>query len=237
MSIKTRVKKITNALHHTLSDCPLCNSPYDIASIKSGLPFCTACKDKIEESLIKNDKNAERGVVIMYKKYPVYSLFKYELKARDALNYFKSEGNINASEFFSNYLNRWLSNHIFRDDNTIIVPLPSSKSGLKKRGFDQCIEVLRGTDVPFFNLFELAKRSTSEQKRLSSKDRRKEASGKFRLVDDATNIINNAENIIVFDDVITTGSSIRECIKLLTELKVKANIIGLTLYSEDLLLQ
>jgi predicted amidophosphoribosyltransferase len=54
---------------------------------------------------------------------------------------------------------------------------------------------------------------SKEQKRLSAEQRQKNIAGKFRVRKPCSKTM--PDSIVIFDDVMTTGSSIKECARLL----------------------
>ncbi len=100
----------------------------------------------------------------------------------------------------------------------IISPVPISNQSLCDRGFDQTevlaariarsLKVVNGK-----NLLERVK-ETSHQRELSREDREKNLLNAFR-VKDPRKVYN--KNVLLVDDVYTTGSTVRECTRVLLE--------------------
>lgn len=91
--------------------------------------------------------------------------------------------------------------------------VPISKVSLKRRGFNQC-EIIANNiseilNIPVLNCL-VKIRETKEQKRLSKDERKENVLGAFK-VKNKKKIFK--KNILLIDDVYTTGSTINECKK------------------------
>ncbi len=100
--------------------------------------------------------------------------------------------------------------------NTIFTNVPRSTSGKIKYGFDQSELLAKRTarmcGVRYARLIK-AKGFSAQQKTLNAEQRQRNISGKFKTVKPLSRT--NPDSIVIFDDVMTTGSSIRECVRLL----------------------
>jgi ComF family protein len=99
---------------------------------------------------------------------------------------------------------------------TVFVNVPRSTSGKMKYGFDQSELLAKRTarmcGVKYSKLIK-RKGFSKEQKRLSAEQRQKNIAGKFRVRKPCSKTM--PDSIVIFDDVMTTGSSIKECARLL----------------------
>ena len=106
-----------------------------------------------------------------------------------------------------------------------LVPIPISKKRLRERGFNQMELVARELSIlDDGNSFKVALRilekvkETPSQTSLTKAERMKNLKGSFALRDKR---ILEKRNIILLDDVITTGSTIEEAKRVLYEVGVK----------------
>ena len=101
----------------------------------------------------------------------------------------------------------------------IILYVPINKSSKKKRGYNQCeflaTELSKKLDVECRDSIKKV-RETKEQKRLSFQERQLNILDSFRL-DDTRKLCN--KKILIIDDVVTTGATLIECLKLVNEIK------------------
>lgn len=97
----------------------------------------------------------------------------------------------------------------------MVVYVPMSKKSIKKRGFNQCkimAEVIsKEFNIPISgNLIKI--KETKEQKILTRDERRNNVLDVFDVISKSEFI---GKNIILIDDVVTTGVTIKECEKIL----------------------
>lgn len=236
MIIKT-VKNIIFNILNLFKTCPLCDTPLGNKEVIKKFLFCKNCIDEIEDLRLKDEHSTKISFSVKKRKYDVYSLFEYDGKARNALLKYKMEGNIRYAQFYVPYVANWLKSMCLEKKNTLIIPLPSSKKGYKDRGFDQCIEILKLVDMPYSDLISINKKVKIQQKKLNAEERKTISFNKFILSNNITSVINqnDIKNIVLFDDVYTTGSSMKACITLIQEKlsDTSINILGLTLYRDS----
>jgi ComF family protein len=105
-----------------------------------------------------------------------------------------------------------------------IIPVPLSKRGLRARGFNQSLLMARviskKLEIPLYIDMLLKIRDTSPQVGLSAKERMKNIRGAFK----ASREINNLR-LLLLDDVMTTGATVRECSRALMRAGAKEVIV------------
>ncbi|MCJ7657392.1 MAG: hypothetical protein MUO55_06415 [Candidatus Atribacteria bacterium] len=117
-----------------------------------------------------------------------------------------------------------LKNNEFENKFDLIIPVPLHKNDLKKRGFNQ--SVLLGKiigdyfSIPIGESILIKKKIIPFQVNLSKKEREKNILKAFS-VEKPEEI--NGKNILILDDVFTTGATVQECAKELV--KSRANNI------------
>ena len=98
---------------------------------------------------------------------------------------------------------------------TVIVHLPRSVGKFRRYGFDQARELARAlsrvTSYPYLNALRRVKKGV-EQKKLTVKERQENLKGAFALKGDLCGC-----RVILVDDVVTTGASMSEAIKILKQ--------------------
>jgi len=108
----------------------------------------------------------------------------------------------------------------------IFVPIPLNKKRFNERGFNQSEIILKKLKLKVVNLLKRIK-NTEHQASLSGSDRDNNLKNAF-VLNNKINIENYKNyNIILFDDVVTTGNTIDECAKVLRSNGFKNKIIGL----------
>jgi ComF family protein len=102
--------------------------------------------------------------------------------------------------------------------NFVLVPVPLSKKKLKWRGFNQAEEIAKELanflKIPLISDCLIKTKETKDQVELSEKERKENVKGAF--------YIKNKEkiagkNVLLVDDVFTTGATMEEAAKVLKE--------------------
>lgn len=190
--------------------CPVCGeiiSPREFfcADCTANLPFF----DKSREVSIKNVESFTAPFVYNEKISPAIFLLKNGIKG-------------NSAHALGEFLAKSVKNFDFCGDIDFIVPVPMTKKDEKRRGFNQAVviagELSKRISVPVLKDAVIKKRGTSEQKTLSRTDREKNIVGAFGISDKiAVEDVIAHKNILVVDDVCTTGSTVSEVASVLKE--------------------
>ena len=111
----------------------------------------------------------------------------------------------------------------------LLIPVPMHKNDLRKRGFNQSVLLGRKIgnyfSIPIEEKILIKEKSTPFQINLSKKERKKNLIKVFSVKEPEK--FEN-KNILIVDDVFTTGSTVNECAKEIKKAKAK-NIFVLTL--------
>jgi len=122
-----------------------------------------------------------------------------------------------------------LKNNEFENKFDLIIPVPLHKNDLKKRGFNQSVLLSKIIgdyfSIPVGENVLIKKKITPFQVDLSKKEREKNILKAFS-VEKPEEI--NGKNILILDDVFTTGATVEECAKELIRSRAN-NIFVLTL--------
>lgn len=140
------------------------------------------------------------------------SLYEYDENIRDLLFKFKGCYDIVLVDvFFERYL--WYLK--LRYKGYSIVPIPSYYLEDEKRGFNHVVEIYSRLNLPMLNI--VVKTENIKQAKLKKKDREKT---KNRFTIQHLELLKN-KNVLVVDDVYTTGSSMKAVIELVKKGKPK----------------
>jgi ComF family protein len=100
---------------------------------------------------------------------------------------------------------------------TAVLPVPTTKNRIRERGYNQAELIAeafaRQCHVPLGNWLERAP-ATSSQTTLQPAKRAANVAGAFRLCSGAELAVPNT-NILLIDDVLTTGATVSECAETL----------------------
>lgn len=135
---------------------------------------------------------------------------------RTLVHHFKYADRHDARQLFG----RWLT-EAGRDllpGIDVIVPVPTSRLRLLLRRFNQSAvlaqELARQTGIPFDPHLLIRARSTPRQVGLTRDQRRRNVAGAFRIAAGRLRDL-NGRNILLIDDVITTGATVNACARAL----------------------
>lgn len=158
---------------------------------------------------------------------PVFSIFCYSGIVKECIALYKFHGVSDLSTVFS----RFLLEAIGEVDipSPVLIPVPCSAISLKRRGWDQMLLITDQLKKSGVDICPILKHSGNdrEQKRLNRRSRISSSQTRFTLDVNLTEQIEK-RNIIVVDDVLTTGATINACIKLCSLLET-GQIVGLTI--------
>lgn len=154
------------------------------------------------------------------------ALFQYKNKiARKAIWEIKYRGNKKIAEklsklFYEFILETAADEMLFSNfTNPLLLPIPASKSTLKERGFNQCeliakevekIDIGKNFEINF-NALRKIKETPHQSKSKNRAERLENLKNSFGT--DSKKV--KGRNIIVIDDVITTGATMKEAMKTL----------------------
>ncbi len=156
------------------------------------------------------------------------SLFELSPVLSKILYSFKYSADETALSWMGNAMSQYL-NRYFQDLRfDCLIPVPLHSWRLLRRGYNQSLLLakelarIRNEKLDYQNLIK--KKSTIAQSTLSKKERMKELKGAFLLKHSSEF---EGKNVLLVDDVYTTGSTVRECASLYK--KAGAEVYVLTL--------
>ena len=181
--------------------CSICGAP-----VKSEATICMICAGKKRE--------------FDYARAP----FVYKNNVVKAIHNFKYSGKKYLAKPFAKIIlssYNELKNLVGNFD--LIIPIPLHKSKLKKRGFNQAELIAKElsllTCVPMDKSLAIRVKNTATQTELSSKERKENLDKAFELTDKSKI---TDKNILIVDDILTTGATTESLAKLLKGAKAKS---------------
>jgi len=212
---------------------------------KPGSYICKDCLSKVKKAkqiCIQCDKPSIDGFTHAKCTRPqaldgVFSIWNYEGVVRCAIlkikyNYAYSIAN-DIAKYMVNYINQEFTP---LPSKPVLVPIPLHRLRKNWRGFNQVEEIGKILAKKLGWGFEpsilIRSKKTTPQVELKGDDRRKNVRGIFSINKNTMSTVNtnSQRSIVIFDDVLTTGATIKEAAKVLKRNGAK-NVWGLTICS------
>ncbi len=188
------------------------------------------CKDCESNFIIRSKKNN----IHFFNEINVYSWGVYDGNLREGIIALKA-GKKKLTNYFANKLIafwKMLPQNI-TNKNYLVIPAPSHKQRIKERGFCQTSLISKDFAEHFkLNLlinFVIRNKETKFMNSLANlEERRENIKGAFEIINPI-----NAKDILVIDDILTSGSTLCEIAKTIHEKFPEINIVGLTVAAGD----
>lgn len=190
-------------------------------------PRCPNCREIVDERYQLCPTCAEKILRLdFYEKPPaplkrVLRVTKYRDGSRDLLRKLKFNNNLKVVPALKKILNDVSNREEILDllnGIDFVVPVPLHQERFKERGFNQTEKIfgewLTKKNLPLKNLL-IRRLPTPKLYNLGKADREKILSGAFAA---AENIDLRGKKILIVDDIFTTGTTCRECAKVLQSL-------------------
>lgn len=195
--------------------------------------LCKKCELKIRKYEINKIVDLNRNVQIKNSNYKnmyfdyIISIYKYEDIIRQKIIEYKFGDKPYLYKMFSKIIlkNKKICGFFKKYD--IIIPVPIHKEKKHIRGYNQTELIAKEISKNNHNLrleknVLIRKLSTKPQSSLTKKERKENIQNAFDIINEKR--IEN-KNIILFDDIYTTGSTVNECSKILKQKGVKKIMI------------
>ena len=147
-----------------------------------------------------------------------FSVYPYTKEFKEALLDFKFHGGFFRAKIFGALMTEALIKSRLHTD--YLIPVPMRFSALRKRGYNQSLEIAycmrKITKIPIISDGLIKIRNTAQQSALNTEERKENIKGAFSVNKFCANKIRGKE-ILLIDDVFTTGSTASECAKMLNE--------------------
>lgn len=195
--------------------------------LKSDEILCDKCSNEFKVEPIVRDFDLFDGIV-----FKVVSAFSYDGKVKEAICDFKFKNKLDYAKYFAKSIVETLEKTNNIRDFEYICFVPMAKDHKKERGYNQA-EILAKSigkilKLPFKNVLFKAK-ITKIQHKLSRDERIINVKGAY-------GVLNKEEvkgkKILLCDDIITTGSTVKECATTLYNACAK-NVLAVCIASRD----
>jgi len=183
--------------------------------------ICPECYLKLEvtsSERIQNEFDRKFKQNSLIKDFSSAFVFRDKSEIQKLIHSLKYNQNFPVGKYLGKKTAEILYNKIISWEPDIIIPIPLHSLRKAERGFNQASEIAKGisekVNIPHKSRIIKRKRFTNTQTKLSLQERKINISGAFTIRQ--KKYIKN-KNIILVDDVITTGATISECAKLLSD--------------------
>jgi ComF family protein len=199
--------------------------------------ICSACRSDIKKLDISTpvwheleEKFSTGGVI---DDFTSCYLFEKEGKLQQAIHLLKYQGMHSVGTTLGRDIGKKILNHSLLKNSDYVVAIPLHKLKQRERGYNQSVYIARGisetTSIPIHTTLLRRKRYTETQTKLNIDERKANVSQAFEVHPKSAHLI-TGKSFILMDDIITTGSTISECGRILKQhgaAKVFAASVGL----------
>lgn len=203
MKIGPLVKRAADALFPYVPKCIGCGIEKGVEGF-----LCQSCKDTLDEQRLGETKALQYSAVAVY---------HYDNIVKRIVRSFKYGGGKWLSAFMADEMAEALTKNDIKADCICHIPLHPKRCA--SRGFDQAEELAKGialkTDIPFVHAIRRVK-NTKTQTKLNHAQRRQ------NMMDAFESIAPVHGNVVLVDDVLTTGATAAECAAKLIDAGAKS---------------
>ena len=189
---------------------------------KLGNIICNNCYNKLKKYEITNKRGNK------------FYLFKYEEEIRKLLINYKFKGRAYLNKLFSNLIIKNKNACDFIKSYDIIIPVPIHKKRMYERGYNQSELIVKrvAKELKIQDRVKtkilIKQKNTKPQSSISAKQRKENVKNVYTIKNSES--IKN-KKVLIFDDIITTGSTCNECKKEL--IKNHAKKVGIFVVARD----
>lgn len=177
---------------------------------------CISCKININSSHNILCPKCWSEIEFLHQRGSNYAVLKYNGVVRKLIHVFKYNSPWALSNFFVNLMTLIFNDLI--EESDIILPVPIHKYKLMKRGYNQtgiiAKELARKYNKKCFVDLLVKVKNVQSQSTLNREQRTTNIVGSFGLNEKRSHHLTNSK-ILIIDDVVTTGSTLLECKKVL----------------------
>jgi ComF family protein len=178
-------------------------------------PRCEVCRTIGPDEFCEN---CAKKITFLKPSAFIHSVGAYEGTLKSAILRFKFKKKISIAEPLGILMVKYLSRHLDMNNIDFLVPVPLHITRFKQRGFNQSEllghSITKYYDIPTVSGLLFRTRETHPQFDLPLVERFKNVRGAFEVK--GSNLL-KGKNILLLDDIYTTGSTVSECTRVLKE--------------------
>ncbi|UCH12380.1 MAG: ComF family protein [Candidatus Omnitrophota bacterium] len=180
-------------------------------------PFCLKCGKSLINSTYTN-AYCQDCMRTTYHFRRAWATGHYQGILKDCIHLFKFNGKLCLLPAFTELFLNFTKLYIKINEFDAIIPVPLHKTKIRERTFNQA-ELLandfsRRNGIPVYADNLIKAKHTPPQTELSKEGRASNIKGAFKITDSS---FLKGKNILLMDDVFTTGYTLNECAKILLE--------------------
>ncbi len=199
-------------------------------------------EDSILKSLIRVNNNDLIELKLKLKSDISLSFFRFQEESdiQKVIHYLKYGGMRKMGQYLGFYIMKELSNTDYYksfSDFNVIAPVPLFQSKQRERGYNQSYYISEGVNeilkLKYIDDLIIRVKNTKTQTHLKIKERELNLKNAFKVNPHYTSEYEKM-NVVIIDDVVTTGTTLNEIIKLLRKNGVKRIMcltLAMTVYS------
>lgn len=185
---------------------------------KDGMYICDSCVDKVP--------------LLGWHSVKVFSIWRYKGVIRQAILALKYKYSTEIAKEIAIHTVDLLKKREFKTKDIVLIPVPLFRIKQNLRGFNQSEEIgkliAKEMDWEFNPNLLVKKKHTKSQVELKGNERRGNLKGVFKLNSGIDLSTLKGKTILIFDDVYTTGSTLKEAIEVIKNKGLK-KIYGLSI--------
>lgn len=189
--------------------------------------LCKKCEIKIK----KHEIVSVRRISNTYFE-EILCIFKYEDIIRSTLIKYKFQNKAYLYKTFSKIIVKNKKIYSFLKNYDIIIPVPISKKRNRQRGYNQSYliakEIAEKSNLKCEKKCLVKQKDTIEQSKLDKEQRKINVQGAYGIIN-KEKLIN--KNVLLLDDIYTTGNTVKECAKRLKQSGAKK--VGVLTIAKD----
>jgi len=194
--------------------CEICDTKINLQNTNNNT-VCAECLNKIIPFTPVD--------YLKLKDIKVWSACSYEGVTRECIHLFKYKSKLDLVNPLSSIMLKFANNYLKTDNFDIIIPVPLHSSRFRERGFNQAELIARklakGLNLPAHSNIIKRVKLTQAQAGLTKTQRLANLNNAFKV---KNGLPVEDKNVLLIDDVFTTGSTINECAKALLNAGAKS---------------
>ena len=151
-----------------------------------------------------------------------YYIFKYDNLIRNLIIDYKFNEKPYLYRSFLEFFNKYQKKYVQFEIYDIIIPVPISKKRNKERGYNQSLliarEMAKNENVKLRNKVISKVKNNNTQSKLNKEERAENVKNVYKITNNKEII---DKNILLIDDIFTTGATLNECSKMLKQAGTK----------------